>query len=97
MPDNASTFRERAGVLAAYLVIAAYVAIGFVQFVGSWLATQVLAFDPAWTGSMNGLAGGALGFLIGKQTTSQPGTTTITPTSGIVTTTTTVDTAEGKP
>lgn len=74
--DN-STFRERAGVLAAYLIIAAYASIGFVQYAGAWFGAPDVTFDPGWTGSMNGLAGGALGYLIGKQTTNAPGSATV--------------------
>lgn len=97
MNESASTFRERAGVLAAWAIILAYISIGFVQFfLGWWSGSTSLTFDPAWTGSMNGLAGGAVGFLIGKQTTNQPSTTT-TVTPATVTTTVTADATEGKP
>jgi hypothetical protein len=70
--ESNSTFRERAGVVASYMIITGYILIGFVQYgVGAWLGVDA-TFDQAWSGAMNGLAGGAVGFLIGKQTTNTP-------------------------
>lgn len=70
---DSSTFRERAGIFASWIIIGAYVAIGFVDWWGKYMGIGGIAFDAAWTGSMNGLAGGALGYLIGKQSTNPIG------------------------
>ncbi|PYE23004.1 hypothetical protein C8J32_1086 [Rhizobium sp. PP-CC-3A-592] len=96
MPDNASTFRERAGVYASLMIIVAHIAIGFLQTALTFYSGQEFTVDPGWASAMNALAGGAIGFLVGKQTTNQPGTTTITPSAGVVTTTITADLSEGK-
>lgn len=96
MPDNASTFRERAGVNASLMIIVAYIAIGFLQTALTFYSGQEFAVDPGWASAMNVLAGGAIGFLVGKQTTNQSGTTTITPANGVVTTTVTTDPLDGR-
>lgn len=95
MPDNASTFRERAGVYASLMIIVAYIAIGFLQTALTFYSGQEFAVDPGWASAMNALAGGAIGFLVGKQTTNQPGTMTVTPPAGVITTTVTAETPSG--
>jgi hypothetical protein len=71
MERNPATFREYAGTLAAFILVMAYAAIGFVLIAVS-VTTGTMPSVPAdWNASMLTLAGGALGFLVGKQT-SQP-------------------------
>ena len=73
--ESASTFRERAGVLAALLIICAYILIGPVEAIGTaWMGAKVV-FGEGWSAAMNALAAAAVGFLIGKQTTNGPSVT----------------------
>ena len=85
--DN-STYRERAGVHASIFIITAYVMIGFVQTgLSFWTGTEFVV-DPSWSAAMNALTGGAIGFLVGKQTTNPAGgSTTVTSVPATVTTT----------
>lgn len=70
MEDTQSTFRERAGVYVSAFIVAAYVASGFVQpLLNSVLGVDV-PFEAGWSSAMNALAGGALGFLVGKQSSN---------------------------
>ena len=79
--DSASTYRERAGVHAALLIILAYILIGPTEAIGSaWLGAKVV-FGEGWSAAMNALAAAAVGFLIGKQTTNGP-TVTASPGEG---------------
>lgn len=76
MNENASTFRERAGVYASLFIVMSYVAIGFVQTALTFYSGQEFTVEPGWSAAMNALAGGAIGFLVGKQTTNN---TTVAP------------------
>jgi hypothetical protein len=87
MNESASTFRERAGVIVSLAIVVAYIAIGFLQMALSFYTGQDVVAEAGWSSAMNALAGGAVGFLVGKQTTNQPGTTTVTTTPTTVTTT----------
>lgn len=70
MEDNQSTFRERAGVYVSAFIAIAYVSSGYVQSIlNAVMGTDVL-FAPDWSSAMNALAGGALGFLVGKQSSN---------------------------
>lgn len=84
---DSSTYRERAGVHVSIFIVIAYVMIGFVQTALSfWTGTEFVV-DPSWSAAMNALTGGAIGFLVGKQTTNPGNATTITTTPATVTTT----------
>lgn len=85
MNESASTFRERAGVIVSLVIVFAYIAIGFIQMALTYWTGQPVTAEAGWSSAMNALAGGAVGFLVGKQTTNQPGTTIVTPTPATVT------------
>ncbi len=70
--ETASTFRERAGVFAALLIICSYIAMGPIEAVGSAVWGSPIRFSEGWAAAMNALASAAVGFLIGKQTTNAP-------------------------
>lgn len=72
MNNDASTFRERAGVLMSALVVMSLIAIGPIQLVVQVWTGQQVTFDQTWMVTIAGLAGTAFGFLIGKQS-SQTG------------------------
>lgn len=96
MNDSISTYREKAGVLVSALIVLALIAVGPIQLAVQVFTEQNTTFEPTWMATVAGLAGTAFGYLIGKQSTNQPGTTTITPPAGVVTTTITADTTDGK-
>jgi len=92
---DSSTYRERAGVLVSALVVMALIAVGPIQLAVQVYTGQTLTFDQTWMVTVAGLAGTAFGFLIGKQSSNGPGSTTITAAPGVVTTTVTADAKEG--
>ncbi|KQY31814.1 hypothetical protein [Rhizobium sp. Root483D2] len=92
---DSSTYRERAGVLVSAMVVMALIAVGPIQLAVQVYTTQTLTFDQTWMVTVAGLAGTAFGFLIGKQSSNQPSTTTITAMPATVTTTVTADPKEG--
>lgn len=61
-------FREYAGVLIAFLVVIAYVGIGFVQTAAIVFLGKEVLMPPDWMAAMLSLASAGLGYLIGKQT-----------------------------
>lgn len=67
-----SQFREYAGVLAAYSVVMAFVAIGFVDMLSQAFLQETITAAPDWNAAMLSLASAALGFLIGKRDGVQP-------------------------
>ena len=80
MPNDSATFRERAGVLVSALIVIALLAIGFIQLLLQILAGQGIRFDQTWMVQVSGLAGIALGYLIGKQSTqTSAGPPAVTP------------------
>ncbi|KQS90290.1 hypothetical protein [Rhizobium sp. Leaf386] len=86
---DSSTYRERAGVLVSAMVVMALIAVGPIQMGVQVYTGQQITFDQTWMVTIAGLAGTAFGFLIGKQSSNVPGTTTTT-TSQPATVTTTV-------
>lgn len=82
--EKKGNFRESAGVLTAFLVVLAYVGIGFVQTAAVVFLGQAVQMPPDWMAAMLSLASAALGFLIGKQigpdTPVQPPTGAFLPT-----------------
>lgn len=95
--ETASTYRERAGVHAALLIILAYILIGPIEALGSaWIGVKVV-FGEGWSAAMNALAAAAVGFLIGKQTTNGPSVTAALPATDAGTASATVTTTAGKP
>jgi hypothetical protein len=60
-------FREYAGVMTAFLVVIAYVGIGFVQVAAVLTHGSSVELPGDWMAAMLSLASAALGFLIGKQ------------------------------
>ncbi len=73
MKDEAANFREYAGALVAFIVVLAFVAIGF-SVMAAKVILDVDVKEPAeWGAAMLSLASAALGFLIGKQTTGTAG------------------------
>lgn len=92
---DSSTYRERAGVLVSALVVMALIAVGPIQLAVQVYTGQTLTFDQTWMVTVAGLAGTAFGFLIGKQSSNVPGSTTITASPGVVTTTVTGEPKDG--
>ncbi|KQT03225.1 MULTISPECIES: hypothetical protein [unclassified Rhizobium] len=92
---DSSTYRERAGVLVSALVVIALILVGPSQMIAQLLTGQTVAFDNTWVVTIAGLAGTAFGFLIGKQSSNQPATTTITSTPATVTTAVTGEPKDG--
>ncbi len=91
---NPATFREYAGALVAFIVVMAFVAIGFVQLgIAVWHGSSV-PVPGDWMAAMLSLASAALGFLIGKQTsTPAPSAVSIPVGADTTTTQTTVKTS----
>jgi hypothetical protein len=83
-------FREYAGVMTAFMVVLAYVTIGFVSMISGLLGLGPVSAPADWSAAMLSLASAAMGFLIGKQV-GLPDSSTTTVTTGapptIVTTT----------
>ena len=67
MTRDPANFREYAGTLISVIVIAAYLAIGFVVMAISTMIGAV-SVPADWNTTMQSLANIALGYLIGKQT-----------------------------
>lgn len=90
MTRDPSNFREYAGALCAFIIVMAFVAIGFVVMAIVVTTGTSVTVPGDWMAAMLSLASAALGFLIGKQTTS-PNTATVTvPVGDTVTTATKV-------
>lgn len=91
MTKDPANFREYAGALIAFIICLAFIAIGFTTMAINVFHGATVQVPGDWMAAMLSLASAALGFLIGKQTTS-PSTTTITATPATVTTTVTPET-----
>lgn len=93
---DVSVTREKAGVYICVAVIIAYALIGFLQMIAPLVGVTIPPPPANWDTTMQGLALTGLGFLIGKQTTSQPAVVTSTPlaAAGDTSTTTTVQKTE---
>lgn len=89
MNETASTYREKAGVILSGMIIGMMLASDPIRLVTQAFTGSTVAFDPTWAATVAGMAGTALGYVIGKQTTNQPATTTISSTPTTVTTTVT--------
>ena len=76
MLASKSHFKESAGVLCAFIVVMAFIAIGFLQMTGKVLFGVEVTMSEAWGAAMLSLASAALGFLIGKDTSNSPVSTT---------------------
>lgn len=59
-------FKEVAGVLCAFLVVMAFVLIGFSQMATTIMLGTTISAPSDWMAAMLSLASAALGFLIGK-------------------------------
>lgn len=77
-------FKERAGVLTAFLVVISFVVIGFAQMAAFVVLGVEVKVPGDWSAAMLSLSSAALGFLIGQKipsdvqsvtTTTVPGTT----------------------
>jgi hypothetical protein len=71
-------WRDAASALAAFIVIAAFGAYGFVAVGFDAMLGVKVIFPPAWETTMGNLAMAALGFLIGKENKSSTGTSATT-------------------
>jgi hypothetical protein len=91
---DSSTDRERAGVFVSALLVMALIAVGSIQLAVQVYTGQTLTFDQTWMVTVADLAGTAFGFLIGKQSSNTPNSTTIIAAPGTVTTTVTGDPKE---
>lgn len=60
-------FKEYAGVMTAFLVVLAYVGIGFVQTAVTVTTGTSVSLPGDWMAAMLSLSSAALGYLIGKQ------------------------------
>jgi hypothetical protein len=69
MTNNPANFREYAGVLTAFIVVMAFVAIGFVTMAITLFSGKSVPVPGDWMAAMLSLASAAIGFLIGKQST----------------------------
>jgi hypothetical protein len=70
--------REKVGVHVAAFIVIAFVAIGFAYVAVYVLAGTKIEFPPDWNAAMLSLASAALGYLIGKQSTSPSSPVTVT-------------------
>lgn len=88
MTSDPTNFREYAGTMCAFIVVMAFVAIGFVSMALIILHGTSIPVPGDWMAAMLSLASAALGFLIGKQTTGTPSVTVpvTAPTTTTVTT-----------
>lgn len=86
-----ASFREYAGALVAFIVVMAFVAIGFVSMAITVFNDKTIAVPGDWMAAMLSLASAALGFLIGKQTTGTSGPSITVPLGDGVSSQTTID------
>jgi hypothetical protein len=63
--NPAAPFREYAGILIAFVVVASFIGIGFTGMLTQVLLDKVIEIPPDWMAAMLSLASAALGFLIG--------------------------------
>lgn len=59
-------FKEAAGVLGAFVVLLAFVAIGFLQMTAKLFFGAEVPIDGSWMAAMLSLASTSLGFLVGQ-------------------------------
>jgi hypothetical protein len=69
-PASKSQFREYAGVLLAFIIVIGFMMIGFLIMLSSIWMDKAVEAPPDWSAAMLSLASAGLGFLIGKQTTT---------------------------
>lgn len=72
MKRSPANFREYAGVLVAFIVVLAFVAIGYIQVAIVLYRGVAITIPGDWMAAMLSLASTALGFLIGKQLSGAP-------------------------
>lgn len=60
-------WRDAAGVFTAFIVVASFVAIGFIEMIAEIAFGIVINIDAGWMAAMLSLASAAFGFLIGKR------------------------------
>lgn len=63
-------WREVAGLITAFVIVASFVAIGFMDFFShAWFGVDSeVEFDAGWMAAMLSLASTAFGYMVGKQT-----------------------------
>lgn len=66
-------FKDVAGALAAFIVVIAFITLGFVQGLGKALLGVDVTLPDSWSSGLFGLANMALGYLIGKTDSSPLG------------------------
>lgn len=71
MDQSKDTFRERAGVITAFVVVLCFIGLGFVQFFTFTYKGVTITFDSDWKISLYGMASIAFGFLIGSKNNQQ--------------------------
>lgn len=76
-PHPSLPFKETAAAFTAFLVVLAFVAIGFLVMGAEALAGIKISAPGDWLAAMLSLASAALGFLIGKQ--ADPGYSPVPP------------------
>lgn len=71
--DDKPLWREVAGLTTAFIIVLAFVAIGFMDFFShAWLGVQTeIEFDAGWMAAMLSLASTAFGYMVGKQTSGK--------------------------
>lgn len=69
-PVDSTTYRELAGVRTAKMVVYSYLAFGWAVSLIPVYTDKAVAVPADWNSAMLGLVGGALGYLIGKQSTT---------------------------
>lgn len=94
MTRDPANFREYAGTLISVIIISAYLAIGFVQMAVFITTSAIVPVIEDWNTTMQSLANIALGYLIGKQTSSPATATVSVPIGDTVSTTTSVETLD---
>lgn len=71
MPDEpTSKFKENAGVATAMIVVLSFVGIGYLKMAESILLSKVVETPDDWSAAMLSLASAALGYLIGRRSSS---------------------------
>ena len=65
--NDSQNFRELAGVKAARWLIAGVLLIGPLDMLAKWLSGEKVEMSEVWMSSVITMAGGAFGFLSGKQ------------------------------
>lgn len=63
-------WRDAAGVFTAFIIVIAFIAIGFVAFFFTAVIGVDAKFDAGWLAAMLSLASASVGFLLGKNVKS---------------------------